>query len=252
VQKEKASKITELAAKIDYECRGHKASAGILCDAQIRWRVREQDMISPCLLHSINEYGVSAGITHHGYDARLGKKFKTFHDYGRKYRRYCTTKNKLIDAVVGECHFINDVAFEENQVRRALSEIIRPGITEIRDSDFAIDELDDGDEYILWPGTAVLGHTLEYFRIPNDIHCTVVGKSTLARLFVHPMVTPLEAGWEGQATLEIVNLGNRPVALTPGMGIVQVEFHAVDFPDQSYADKKGKYQKQTGVEVAKW
>jgi dCTP deaminase len=252
VAPEKASELTDLAAKIEYECRGHKVSAGILCDAQIRWRAREQDMISPFLVHSIREHGVSAGLTHHGYDARLGSKFKTFKTLKKKHRVWCRTKRKLIEDIKKECSIIRDDQFTEDQINLSLNDIIEPGVTDITDDDFYIEDIEYGDFYILWPGQAVLAHTFEYFKIPNDIHCTVVGKSTLARLFIHPMVTPLEAGWEGQVTLEIVNLGVRPVMLKPGMGIVQIEFHAVDFPDVSYADKKGKYQNQKSVEVAKW
>lgn len=249
---EKASKLTELAAKIDYECRGHKVSAGILCDAQIKWRVREQDMISPFLTHSIRERGISAGLTHHGYDARLGRAFKTFKRSVRRNRTWCTTRNKLITDLEREYAQVGNQDFIRNQIDWSLKDIIEPGITELDDNAFIIDEVDGDDGYLLWPGTAVLGHTLEYFRIPEDIHCTAVGKSTLARLFVHPLTTPFESGWEGQATLEIVNLGVRPVLLKPNMGIIQVEFHAVDFPDESYADKEGKYQGNKGVEAAKW
>lgn len=249
---EKRSKLEDLAAKVETECRRLKVSAGLLCDTQIAYRVETKGMIEPFQRDSIRLHGVSAGLTHHGYDARLGRRFKTFKRPLKKRRVWCTTTTKLMIEIERECSTVGSDEFTNGQIEWAFKDIIEPGVTELSDDDFVIDDLSDEEAYILWPHTAVLGHTMEYFRIPNDIHCTAVGKSTLARLFIHPLTTPFESGWEGQATLEIVNMGERPVMLRPGMGVIQVEFHAVDPADISYADKGGKYQGQTSVEISRW
>lgn len=107
------------------------------------------------------------------------------------------------------------------------------------------------DVFPLLPNQFILAHTIETFNIPNNIVGTCVGKSTLARLGVHVLVTPLEPGWSGQLTLEIKNLSNQVVPLYIAQGICQIQFHLLDnIPSVTYASKGGKYQNQTGVTQA--
>jgi len=104
------------------------------------------------------------------------------------------------------------------------------------------------DLYCLDPGSFVLAHTIEYFRMPENVGAVCHGKSTYARCGIHVNVTPLEPGWEGQVTLEIFNQSPRTVLLHPGRGICQFQFFAVnERPEITYRDKGGKYQGQTGV-----
>jgi dCTP deaminase len=106
------------------------------------------------------------------------------------------------------------------------------------------------DSYIIQPHEFVLGHTLEYFKIPRDVVSVCVGKSTYARAGIFINVTPLEPEWEGQVTLEIFNSTRRPVKLYCGEGICQFLFFNTDKKlSQSYADRRGKYQYQKGVTV---
>jgi len=104
----------------------------------------------------------------------------------------------------------------------------------------------------LSPHTFVLGRTVEYFRIPPDVLTLCVGKSSYARCGVLVNVTPFEPGWEGYATLCIVNMGPRPVRLHAGEGIAQVLFFESDEPcELTYADRRGKYQAQQGITPAR-
>ncbi len=97
----------------------------------------------------------------------------------------------------------------------------------------------------------VLALTKEYFRIPEDIMTLCVGKSTYARCGIIVNVTPFEPGWEGYAVLEISNTAPIPAKIYPNEGIAQVIFFRGERPAVTYADKKGKYQKQTGMTYAK-
>ena len=100
----------------------------------------------------------------------------------------------------------------------------------------------------LAPSTFVLGHTLEYFRIPPNVLTLCTGKSSYARCGVLVNVTPFEPGWEGHATLCIANIGPRPVRLYAHEGIAQVIFFQSDEACKvTYADKGGKYQAQRGI-----
>jgi dCTP deaminase len=98
----------------------------------------------------------------------------------------------------------------------------------------------------------VLGRTVEYFRIPPNVLTLCTGKSSYARCGVLVNVTPFEPGWEGHATLCIVNAGSQPVRLYAGEGIAQVLFFESDeLCEVTYADKKGKYQAQRNITPAR-
>ena len=108
------------------------------------------------------------------------------------------------------------------------------------------------DVCIIPPNSFVLAKTVEYFRIPRDVLTVCVGKSTYARCGLIVNVTPFEPEWEGFVTLEISNTTPLPAKIYANEGIAQVLFLQGDEPcERSYADKKGKYLKQTGVTLPK-
>ena len=77
-----------------------------------------------------------------------------------------------------------------------------------------------------------------------------LGKSTYARCGIIVNVTPFEPEWEGYVTLEISNTTPLPARIYANEGIAQVLFFEADEPcSTSYADKKGKYQKQEAIEL---
>ena len=105
-----------------------------------------------------------------------------------------------------------------------------------------------GDECIIPPNSFGLARSVEYFRIPRNVLTICVGKSTYARCGIITNVTPFEPEWEGYVTLEISNTTPLPAKIYANEGIAQVLFFESDEPcEVSYADKKGKYQGQTGV-----
>jgi len=104
------------------------------------------------------------------------------------------------------------------------------------------------DVCIIPPNSFVLAKTVEYFRIPRDVLTVCVGKSTYARCGLIVNVTPFEPEWEGFVTLEISNTTPLPAKVYANEGISQVLFFQSDEQcEVSYADKKGKYQKQQGL-----
>jgi dCTP deaminase len=93
---------------------------------------------------------------------------------------------------------------------------------------------------------------MEYMKIPRNVMCVCVGKSTYARCGIITNVTPLEPGWEGHVTLEISNTTTLPAKIYAGEGLVQVLFFASEEDCQvSYADRSGKYQGQRGITIPK-
>jgi len=105
-----------------------------------------------------------------------------------------------------------------------------------------------GDVCIIPPNSFALARTIEYFRIPRKVLTVCVGKSTYARCGIIVNVTPFEPEWEGYVTLEISNTTPLPAKIYSNEGIAQVLFFEADEECEiSYADKKGKYQKQQEI-----
>jgi dCTP deaminase len=109
-----------------------------------------------------------------------------------------------------------------------------------------------GEICVIPPNSFALARTIEYFRIPRDVLTVCLGKSTYARCGIIVNVTPFEPEWEGYVTLEISNTTPLPARIYAHEGIAQVLFFQADeVCDVSYADKKGKYQKQQAIVLPK-
>ncbi len=141
------------------------------------------------------------------------------------------------------------------EFRRTNIPCIHP--TDAREVDEYVEEthVPEGDDFILHPGDFVLGTTKETVAIPDDIVAHVEGRSSLGRLavVVHATAGLCDPGYEGQITLELSNLGNAPVALSPGMRVSQLTFTELKSPaDRPYGAERGsKYQGQRGPQASR-
>jgi len=110
---------------------------------------------------------------------------------------------------------------------------------------------EDKSRIVIPGGATILGKSVEYFRIPDDVIAFCYGKSTYARLGILINMTPIEPGWCGNLTISISNVGQSPVAVYAHEGIGQMVFHQADeVPLATYATKQGKYQNADGIRVA--
>ncbi len=109
-----------------------------------------------------------------------------------------------------------------------------------------------GNVCVIPPNSFALARSVEYFRIPRNVLTICLGKSTYARCGIIVNVTPFEPEWEGYVTLEISNTTPLPAKIYANEGIAQVLFFIADNPCRiSYADKKGKYQRQQTIILPK-
>ena len=183
----------------------------IKSDRWIRRMAREHGMIEPFVDGQVREGAVSYGVSSYGYDMRVAPEFRIF--------------TNVLSVIVDPKHFD----------ARSFVEF-------------------DGDVCIVPPNSFALARSVEYFRIPRNVLTICLGKSTYARCGIITNVTPFEPEWEGFVTLEISNTTPLPAKIYANEGICQVLFFEADDEDvcqTSYADKKGKYQKQTGVTLPK-
>jgi dCTP deaminase len=108
----------------------------------------------------------------------------------------------------------------------------------------------EGDYVIIPPNSYILGKTIEYFTIPKDVMVICVGKSTYARCGAIVNVTPIEPGFAGNIVIEISNSTSLPLKVYADQGIAQfVFFQGTEPCEVSYADKGGKYQGQTTIQL---
>lgn len=102
------------------------------------------------------------------------------------------------------------------------------------------------------PNSFALARSVEYFKIPRNVMTICLGKSTYARCGIIVNVTPFEPEWEGHVTLEISNTTPLPAKIYANEGLAQVLFfESQEEPETSYKDRKGKYQEQNGITLAK-
>ena len=130
---------------------------------------------------------------------------------------------------------------------------VRSDLSELTDMVEATRE----DPFILHPGEFVLGSTLERVAVPDDLVARLEGKSSLGRLglLIHSTAGYVDAGWDGQLTLELSNVANLPITLYPDMKIGQISFMqmttAAEKPYGS-SDLGSKYRGQTGPRASRY
>lgn len=108
----------------------------------------------------------------------------------------------------------------------------------------------DDEPFVLHPGEFVLGQTIEWVELPDDLVARLEGKSSLGRLglLIHSTAGYVDPGWKGKLTLELSNVANLPIALYFGMKIGQISFFEMSSPvDRPYgsAGLGSKYQGQS-------
>lgn len=111
---------------------------------------------------------------------------------------------------------------------------------------------EDGETYVVVPGNSfILGRLSEQFNMPRNVTAIALSKSTYVRAGLAICITPIEAGFIGSVVVEIMNASSIPVKLYANEGIAQLLFFEEEPCETSYADRNGKYQYQTGVQLSK-
>jgi dCTP deaminase len=108
----------------------------------------------------------------------------------------------------------------------------------------------DDEAFVLHPGEFVLGQTLEWIELPDDIVARLEGRSSLGRLglLIHSTAGYVDPGWKGNLTLELSNVANLPISLYYGMKIGQISFLRMTSPvERPYGSPElgSKYQGQS-------
>lgn len=102
------------------------------------------------------------------------------------------------------------------------------------------------DSILIPPGRRVLLHTLEYIRLAEYLAGLVNLRSTLARLGLYVPATVVDAGFEGQLTIEVVG-SEFPVRLHPGDRFLHLVLVRLSSPAYTPYYARGRYHGQSGV-----
>ena len=126
------------------------------------------------------------------------------------------------------------------------------GIIDIRSINLnnAIEKIQVDDYFIIQPKKFVLATTVEYVKLPDDITAFVEGRSSLGRLglFIENAGW-VDAGFEGNITLEFFNANSVPIKIYPGMRICQLVF--AKMVEKAQRPYRGKYYGQKGTTMSK-
>ncbi len=105
-----------------------------------------------------------------------------------------------------------------------------------------------GEAFTLHPGEFILAVTLEHIQMPDDMAGRLEGRSSIGRLgiVVHSTAATIDAGFRGNITLELANMGRIPVMLYSGMRICSISFEELTSPARTpyYKKKSAKYAGQ--------
>jgi dCTP deaminase len=113
----------------------------------------------------------------------------------------------------------------------------------------------DGEAFTLHPNEFILAMTKEFLEMPDDLSGRLEGRSSIGRLgvVVHSTAATIDAGFRGNITLELANMGGIAVMLYPGMRICSLSFEQLTSPAEVpyYKKKSAKYSGQKKPEPSK-
>ncbi len=109
--------------------------------------------------------------------------------------------------------------------------------------------ISETDKFVLHPHQLVLGATREYIALPGNITADIVGRSTWGRTgLIIATATHIFPSFKGCVTLELVNEGEIPLVLYPGLRVAQLVLSKTE----GHIVHKGRYQYQTGPEFPRF
>lgn len=142
-------------------------------------------------------------------------------------------------------------------IKQPLSVNIQPCSVDLRLDDTL--KTVDGEEihipytgYVLEPFEFILGSTIEYVTLPNDLLGRVEGRSSIGRqgVMCHVTAGVIDPGFHGNITLELFNCSKEPFTLHAGDPLCQIVFETLNRPcEKPY---NGKYQGDIGVVNSRW
>lgn len=130
------------------------------------------------------------------------------------------------------------------------NETIEVGDARLSDHFEGVSTEEDGF-IVIEPGEYILATTEEYVEIPRQLTASVAGRSSIGRLGITVHITAgfIDPGFKGQITLEVANLGPRPVIIPVHTRVCQLVF--TETRTSCERPYSGRYQGQKGATVSR-
>jgi dCTP deaminase len=113
--------------------------------------------------------------------------------------------------------------------------------------------LNHQEPFYLHPNEMALASTLEYVRIPASIAASVTSRSKWGRLgLLIATATAIHPGFTSTITLELVNSGNVPLVLYPGLMVAQLIFYDAEGATPYVGDLGGQVTPLAPTQSDKW
>jgi dCTP deaminase len=104
-----------------------------------------------------------------------------------------------------------------------------------------------GGDLVLHPGQLILGATLEFLVMPADLTGQVLSRSSWGRVgLLVATAVAVQPGFRGVLTLELVNAGDVPIVLRPGLRVAQLQVWQSTTPTNFPYSSEGKYDAPLG------
>lgn len=145
--------------------------------------------------------------------------------------------------------------YEDNDIQPASIDLHLS--KDLKTIDGEIIKLSSDNEYVLKPKEFILGSTMEWVEIPNQLVASVEGRSSIGRLGVTVHITAgwIDPGFKGSITLEILNASDKEFVLKEGMSICQIVFQTLTSEcEKPYGSEglRSKYQNSEGTIISKY
>ncbi|PCN50903.1 dCTP deaminase [Candidatus Geothermarchaeota archaeon ex4572_27] len=164
----------------------------------------------------------------------------------RDIRRYIGEGKLVVEPMSSDTIRANGLDLRIGGVVARPREVAEPVDPESCDPRSCYEVADYGEYLVLRPGEHVLIHTLEYIRMPRDVVGLIGIRSTYARMGLHTPLTVVDAGYEGQLTVQL-RCGSIPLRLRRGARVVHlVLVKALSEADRPYS---GRYQGRRGISL---
>lgn len=133
---------------------------------------------------------------------------------------------------------------------RSFAKMQKTGKTYELKDELPYKQFEDVDYIVIHPHEFILATTREHFVFPDNICGFVEGRSSIGRLGLFIQNAGwIDAGFEGEITLELYNASENTYVLRAGQRVGQVVFAQMDqMAENPY---RGKYQGQTGATVSR-
>lgn len=137
--------------------------------------------------------------------------------------------------ILSDTAILNEISLGNIHLEPFTAGLLQPASIDVRFNEFARDSNavtphPSGNGWWLRPQRMVLGSLIERIKLPTTLVGVLDGKSTWARrgLLIHFTAGYIDPGFDGEITLEMLNVSTKVLHITTGTAIGQLRFHRVE------------------------